>query len=247
METIQITSYDKLLRKGKAGLKKYLISRLQHVKDIFRREKENKEQETYKDPSTDPPDGHQAIPMPADPPPLPELPEPIPATEEHEVLQVGTAPVTPKTTKNQYGKETVRWINSGMKKVRKVMEICTWTMLLTTIALEKDPNWRACTPVSIEHGFDVLTVQGRKRAEQYIYQEKPDLLIGEWMCGPFSSLQHINKSKSPELCNKIVREQREHAKLAAWIAKIEKWQTQENKGLWVGEQPHKCGSWDLPA
>ena len=65
------------------------------------------------------------------------------------------------------------------------------------------------------------------------------------MCGPFSPLQNINKAKSQELHDKIVADQREHAKVSAWIAKIERWQRKVNKGMWVGEQPDKCGSWNL--
>ena len=66
------------------------------------------------------------------------------------------------------------------------------------------------------------------------------------MCGPFSSMQNINMSKGPELRNKILAEQREHAKVSAWIAKIERWQRTVNRGEWLGEQPHNCGSWQLP-
>ena len=111
-----------------------------------------------------------------------------------------------------------------MLKPQIISEICTWTMLISTIALEKSDKWQVCTPVSIEHGFDLLTLQGRKKGEDYIYREKPDLIVGEWMCSPFSSLQDVNLAKGEELGNKILKEQREHAKVSAWIAKIGRWQ-----------------------
>ena len=35
------------------------------------------------------------------------------------------------------------------------------------------------------------------------------------------------------------------AKLIDWTAKQERWQRDVNKGHWLGEQPEKCGSWNL--
>ena len=108
-----------------------------------------------------------------------------------------------------------------MRDVGKVLEICTWTMMISTLALEHaNGKWDVCTPVSIEHGFDVLTPEGRRHGEEYIHRERPDLVVGEWMCGPFSSLIHVSMGKSDELKEKILREQRDHAKVSAWIARI---------------------------
>ena len=124
------------------------------------------------------------------PPALPDLPEPQPA-DVHDVLRVSDP--APVLVNNQYGKTKVQWTSLPIRKARKVLEICTWTMMISTLALEH-PNgrWEVCTPVSIEHDFDVLTPEGRRRREEYIYREKPDLIVGEWMCGPFSSPNHIN-------------------------------------------------------
>ena len=58
-------------------------------------------------------------------------------------------------------------------------------------------------------------------------------------------MQNINLSKGGDLRNRILHAQREHAKVSAWIAKIERWQRKVNKGMWVGEQPKACGSWNL--
>ena len=113
-------------------------------------------------------------------------------------------------------------------------------MLITTLALEKCDKSQACIPVSIEHGYDLLTPIGRRKAEIYIKHEKPDLLVGEWMCGPFSSMQNINLNKGPELRNQILKAQREHAKVSAWISKMERWQRNVNKGHWLGD--YQCAS-----
>ena len=40
-------------------------------------------------------------------------------------------------------------------------------------------NWHAMTPISIEHGFDLLTDKGRREGEEYIRKEKPDLIVAE--------------------------------------------------------------------
>ena len=102
-------------------------------------------------------------------------------------------------------------------------------MLITTVALAKDEMWKACTPVSIEHGYDLLTRSGRQRAEAYIKEQKPDLIVGEWMCSPFSALQRTKVAKGGDLADRILKDQREHAKVSAWIAKIERWQRTQNK------------------
>ena len=115
-------------------------------------------------------------PEPVEPPPeLPVLPDP---TSQHDVLRV-TGDKGPKTVTNRFGKTKVQWTPLQMLKPRKILEICTWTMLITTTALEKSDKWKACTPVSIEHGYDLLTGHVRRKAEQYIHKEKPDLIVGE--------------------------------------------------------------------
>ena len=223
------------MRKAKPGLAKYIKNRMQRVYEILKGEDKHKQQQeqVHKEEDTQPPQGHVTLDVEVDKP------------TQQQVLTTNTTtslPSEPKLDKNK----RVAWTSKPMQKVRKIMEICTWTMMISTLALEV-PNgkWQVCTPVSIEHGYDLLTETGRRKAEKYVHHEKPDLIVGEWMCSPFSSLQHINLSKSPELRNKILAEQREHAKVNAWIAKIEKWQRTVNKGMWLGEQPHKCGSWKL--
>ena len=123
-----------------------------------------------------------------------------------QVLTTNTSTTLPPEPKLDHNKR-ITWTTKPMQKVRKIMEIRTWTMMISTLALEM-PNgkWQVCTPVSIEHGYDVLTESGRRKAEKYIHHEKPDLIVGEWMCSPFSSLQHINMSNGTELRNKILTE-----------------------------------------
>ena len=98
-----------------------------------------------------------------------------------------------------------------MRKQRKIIEICTFTMNMSKEAQNsKTGNWKILTPISIETGFDLLTAEGRLKAENYLKREKPDLIIGEWMCGPFSQFQSINMARSPELRDKILALQTAH-------------------------------------
>ena len=168
------------------------------MKTIFAREKEQKDKEqSTEDSPADSITEHvvDVIPEPpGEPPPLPDLPAPPSPNDVLRVTDVGSE--GKKTVKNQYGKTKVQWTPFKMLKPRKILEICTWTMMITTVALEKSGMWKACTPVSIEHGYDILTASGRKHAEDCIYSEEPDMIVGEWMCGPFSSMQNTNLGKS---------------------------------------------------
>ena len=149
------------------------MSKLRRVKEIFINERETR----VNPPSTDTTEDSSGntdtvltihpIPEPDNPPPLPDLP-PVPSND---VLRVTNDDQLPKEVTNQYGKKKVQWTQHKLINPRKILEICTWTMLITTLALEKDPRWKACTPVSIEHGYDLLTTAGRQRAEAYINSE----------------------------------------------------------------------------
>ena len=108
---------------------------------------------------------------------------------------------TPTTTNKELPKKT------GLARgpVRKIVEICSFTMMMTALALASTTvNWQAMTPISIEHGFDLLTHAGRQKAETYLRKEKPDLIVAEWMCDPFSSMQNINLAKGGLTAEKIL-------------------------------------------
>ena len=82
---------------------------------------------------------------------------------------------------------TPRTVAGGKGRVRKIVEICSFTLAMTAAALSSATMaWEAMTPISIEQGFNLLTDSGRSRAEQYLRKEKPDLIVAEWMCDPFS-------------------------------------------------------------
>ena len=67
------------------------------------------------------------------------------------------------------------------------------------------------------------------------------------MCDPYSTMQNNNLAKGGLTEARILDMRKSHAKLVDWIAKQERWQREVNKGHWLGEQPEKCGSWNLRA
>ena len=135
----------------------------------------------------------------------------------------------------------------GKGRVRTIVEICSFTLAMTSAALgSATGNWQAITPISIEQGYDLLTDAGRKNAEAYLRREKPDLIVAEWMCDPFSSMQNINIAKGGLTAEKILEKRKALAKLIEWIARQERRQRTRNCH-WLGEQPERCGSWDLSA
>ena len=77
-------------------------------------------------------------------------------------------------------KETGNRRPASKGKVRRLVEICSLTLMMTAAALASTTtNWNAMTPISIEQGFDLLTESGRRNAERYLQQEKQDLIVAE--------------------------------------------------------------------
>ena len=84
---------------------------------------------------------------------------------------------------------------------RKIIEICTLTMRLTTRA--RNRGWHGLDPITLETGFDLLTESGRQKAFRHLVNVDPDVIVGEWMCDPFSQMQNINRCKSRILALKL--------------------------------------------
>ena len=154
------------------------MSKLRRVKEIFRQEKEIQDKTTTVDKTfsvvadvTVPPTESIPSPEPVQTP-VSDSPVLTPPQSPNDVLRTEEVSY-PREIKNQYGKASIQWTPWKMLKPRKILEICTWTMLITTLALEKDSHWQACTPVSIEHAYNLLTVQGKREAEAYVKREKP--------------------------------------------------------------------------
>ena len=117
-------------------------------------------------------------------------------------------------------------------------------MRLTTRA--RNRGWHGLDPITLETGFDLLTESGGQKAFRHLVNVDPDVIVGEWMCDPFSQMQNINRCKSRLLAHKLRAAQEKHRPLLRWIARVERWQRRRGKH-WIGEQPSTCLSWKEPA
>ena len=113
--------------------------------------------------------------------------------------QVKQKPSTP-VNRNHTPATDKQWTGTSQPKrcgrVSKIIEICSLTLAMSSAAINSPGcNWKALTPLSIEQGYDLLTQDGRDRAEKVLRIEKPALTVGEWMCDPFSQVQNLNIGK----------------------------------------------------
>ena len=103
-------------------MKKYLLSKLRQVKEIFRKEAEQQLPDVIKDVDTLPLDGYVSVPLtpppPGAPPELPDLP-PLPNEEHHDVLRVSNNTTLPEVQGDARGRKYVKWTKSPMQKARK--------------------------------------------------------------------------------------------------------------------------------
>ena len=73
----------------------------------------------------------------------------------------------------------------------KVLEIFSWAMVLSTLALGRE-GWTAGPVCSIETGFDLTTTQGQTDAWQLLENEDPDVVTVAWPCTDWSLIQNLN-------------------------------------------------------
>ena len=66
-----------------------------------------------------------------------------------------------------------------------IMEICTATERVTKEAIGR--GWSGLPSISIEHGHDLTTSSGVKKAWEHYYKHRPDVVVLAWPCDPWSS------------------------------------------------------------
>ena len=89
----------------------------------------------------------------------------------------------------------------------KLLEIFTWTMMMTTTAATL--GWEVMEPVTLESGWDVSRPRDQRRCLDYIDRERPDLVVVAWPCTYFSAMQNLSLKK-PGYPEYLAVKQKEH-------------------------------------
>ena len=103
-----------------------------------------------------------------------------------------------------------------------------------SIRAQRRKCWEALPPITIETGFDLLTVDGRDRAFKELKHLRPDLIVAEWMCDPWSNIQNLNIAKGGMAEKHVYQKRAVHKHWLTWMAEVELWQ-RERGAHWIGE------------
>ncbi len=126
------------------------------------------------------------------------------------------------------------------KKQRSMVEVCTKTACLTKAAQER--GWKTFSPITIETGFDLLTECGRQLAWRRLMQDKPDVIVFEFMCDPWSLIQNVNIAKSEDFAQRLRTERIRHLAMLRWVGRVQQWQVRRH-GQFLVENPSTSLVW----
>ena len=134
------------------------------------------------------------------------------------------------------------WHVDKMKVKRRqysIMEICTWSMLITTLAIAA--GWTGWQPITIESGYDLTTTRGINMAKSDVDKANPDVIVFAWPCSPWSQMQNLN-AKVPGHQTKIALQRQTHLRLLDFAEWCERRQSANGK-LFLGENPLRSAAW----
>ena len=135
-------------------------------------------------------------------------------------------------------------VDATIKKRRRLstMEICTWTMMVTMIAMQK--GWDTWQPITIEPGYDPTTDKGNAMAKMEIEKAKPDVIVFAWGCTPWTLMQNMN-NKVLGHAERLAQQRSLHLEMLAFAEWRERRQS-ANCGLFLGENPMGSIAWRQP-
>ena len=119
------------------------------------------------------------------------------------------------------------------------MEICTWTMLITTLAIAA--GWIGWQPVTIESTFDLTTSKGVLTAKKDVEKANPDVIVFAWPCSPWSQMQNLNNNV-PGHKDKIKNQRALCLRPRDFAEWCERRQSANGK-LFLGENPLRSAAW----
>ena len=147
------------------------------------------------------------------------------------------------------------WSSLGteMKRPRKMlprgcksflMEIFAGAATLSCLAVGMGLSISQPIDIIYDDRFNLLKPANREALEKMIEEEDPYLLTIAPICGPWSSWQYVNMSKSEETRDKINEQRREWYPVLQWIAKIARSRLKKGREVLL-ENPWPSLIWKL--
>ena len=145
------------------------------------------------------------------------------------------------------GAPTDAFTTDGSRKRRrfKVVEIFSWAMVLSTLAINRD-GWTAGPVCSIETGYDLTTSQGQRDAWALLEREDPDVVTLAWPCTDWSLMQNLNLNR-PEYWKRLLLRRQKSVKMIKFSADVATWQNKRHRPLrpkfFLAENPWSSRAW----
>ena len=110
-------------------------------------------------------------------------------------------------------------VDTTIKKRRRlsIMEICTWTMMVTMIAMQR--GWDTWQPITIESGYGLTSDKGIAMAKLDIEKANPDVIVFAWVCTPWTLMQNMN-NKVPGHAERLGQQRSLHLKMLAFAGVV---------------------------
>ncbi len=128
------------------------------------------------------------------------------------------------------------------KEPFKVLEIFTWTMAVTMIAVSR--GWIGQEPVTLPR-WDLRKSEDRAEAFQYLVRSEPDLLVLAWPCTVWSPLQFLGHMTEERHQRLMVRQQEDRDSFLTLVHDMTKFQRSCGRAH-IGENPFQSRAWREP-
>ena len=124
----------------------------------------------------------------------------------------------------------------------KVLEIFTWTMAVTMMAVSR--GWQGCEPVSLPR-WDLRKPEDRQATMQYVMKEQPDLLVIAWPCTVWSPLQYLGTMTEERYNRLLTRQQEDRECFLSLVHDLVQYQRSVGRAH-LGENPWPSRAWKEP-
>ena len=128
------------------------------------------------------------------------------------------------------------------KKPYKVLEVFTWTMAVTMMAVGR--GWIGQEPVTLPR-WDLRDAADRASAYQYLVKEEPDLLVLAWPCTVWSPLQYLGHMTEERHEKLLDRQQADRNDFLSLVHEMTKFQRSRGRAH-LGENPFRSRAWKEP-